>query len=145
MREHRRFMTSSGVGLVALLFVTTAAWSVQIRVATYNIQFFSTDVVNQGDRLSKLQEVMALLDAHVIGLQESADRAALALVFPPPEWHLVIDDDSPDVQDLAVAVRKPLRVVGLPADLDADDEHFLFAHETETLFPNRRDLLAVPV
>jgi hypothetical protein len=131
--------------LVAFLVFTTAAWSAQIRVATYNIQFLSTDVVNQGDRLSKLREVIALLGAHVIGLQEIADRAALERVFPPTEWHLVIDDDSTDVQDLAVAVRKPLRVVGLPPDLDADDEHFLFAHESETLFPNRRDLLAVTV
>jgi hypothetical protein len=30
-------------------------------------------VVNQGDRLSKLREVMPLLDTHVIGLQEIAD------------------------------------------------------------------------
>jgi len=44
-----------------------------------------------------------------------------------------------------VAVRKALRAVGLPPDLDADDEHFLFAHESETLFPNRRALLAVTV
>jgi hypothetical protein len=130
---------------MTLLWITTAAWSAQVRVATYNIQFLSADVVHQGDRLDQLREVIALLDADVIGLQEIADRAALALVFPPAEWHLVIDDDSPDLQDLAVAVRKPLRVVGLPADLGADDEHFLFAHETETLFPNRRDLLAVPV
>jgi Lamin Tail Domain/Endonuclease/Exonuclease/phosphatase family len=89
--------------------------------------------------------VIALLDAHVIGLQEIANRAALELVFPPTEWHLVIDDDSADMQDLAVAIRKPLRVVGLPLDLDADDAHFLFAREAELLFPNRRDLLAVEV
>jgi endonuclease/exonuclease/phosphatase family metal-dependent hydrolase len=114
-------------------------------VATYSTPFLSTDVVNQGDRLSKLREVMAILDVHVIGLQEIADRAALERVFPPTEWHLVIVDDSTDLQDLAVAVRKPLCVVGLPTDLDTDDEHFLFAHETETLFRNRRDLLAVTV
>ena len=145
MRGHRWFMTSYVLGLMALLCITTVAWSAQVRVATYNIQFLSTNVTNQGDRLSKLREVMVLLDAHVIGLQEIADRAALEFVFPPTEWHLVIDDDSTDVQDLAIAVRKPLRVIGLPSDLDADDEHFLFAHETETFFPNRRDLLAVTV
>jgi hypothetical protein len=138
-------MTPNVWALMALLCMTIAAWSAQVRVATYNIQFLSTEVVNQGDRLRKLQEVIAPLDAHVIGLQEIADRAALERVFPPTEWHLVIDDDSTDVQDLAVAVRKPLRVVGLPPDLDADDEHFLFAHESETFFPNRRDLLAVTV
>jgi endonuclease/exonuclease/phosphatase family metal-dependent hydrolase len=68
---------------MTLLCLTTAAWSAQVRVATYNIQFLSTDVVNQGDRLGKLREVIALLDAHVIRLQEIADRAALELVFPP--------------------------------------------------------------
>jgi hypothetical protein len=145
MRGHRRFMTSPVLGLMGLLFSTTVAWSAQVGVATYNIQFLSTEVTNQGDRLSKLREVIALLDAHVIGLQEIADRTALERVFPPTEWHLVIDDDSTDLQDLAVAVRKPLRVVGMPPDLDADDAHILFAHESETLFPNRRDLLAVEV
>jgi exonuclease III len=145
MRGHRWFMVSYVFGLTALLCFTTASWSAQVRVATYNIQFLSTEVVNQGDRLNKLREVMALLNAHVIGLQEIADRAALERVFPPTEWHLVIDDGSTDAQDLAVAVRKPLRIVGLPPDLDVDDEHFPFAHETETFFPNRRDLLAVEV
>jgi hypothetical protein len=145
MRGYRQVTTLHLFGLMVLLCSTTVAWSAQIRVATYNIQFLSTDVSTQGDRLSKLREVIGLLDAHVIGLQEIADRAALELLFPPVEWHVVIDDDSTDAQDLAVAVRKPLRVVGLPADLDADDAHFLFAHETETLFPNRRDLLAVTV
>jgi Endonuclease/Exonuclease/phosphatase family len=145
MRRHRWFTPAYVLGLVSLLVFTTAAWSAQVRVAIYNIQFLSTEVVNQGDRLNKLREVIALLDAHVIGLQEIADRAALELLFPPTEWHLVIDDDSTDTQDLAVAVRKPLRVVGLPPDLDADDEHFLFTHESETLLPNRRDLLAVTV
>ena len=56
----------------------------------------------------------------------SADRVAL-----------VTDDDSTNAQDLAVAVRKPLRIVELPADLDGDTAHFLVAHESETLFPNR--------
>jgi hypothetical protein len=145
MRRHGWFSTSSLLGLGSLLVFATVAWSAQVRVATYNIQFLSTEVINQGDRLSKLGEVIALLDADVIGLQEIADRAALELLFPPSEWHLVIDDDSTDLQDLAVVVRKPLQVTGLPLDLDADDEHFLFAHETETFFPNRRDLLAVTV
>jgi hypothetical protein len=74
---------------MTLLAITTAAWSAQVRVATYNIQFLSTDVVNQGDRLNKLRDVITVLDAHVIGLQEIADRAALERVFPPTEWHLV--------------------------------------------------------
>jgi hypothetical protein len=114
MSAHRWFMTSSMLGLVVFLFFPTRVWSAQIRMWTYNFQFLSTEVIKQGDRLSKLREVIALLDAHVIGLQEIADRATLEQLFSPTEWHLLIDDDSTDVQDLAVAIRKPLRVVRLP-------------------------------
>jgi hypothetical protein len=39
-----------------------------VRVATYNIKYLSTDVQSQGDRLNKLQQVIELLDADVIGL-----------------------------------------------------------------------------
>jgi endonuclease/exonuclease/phosphatase family metal-dependent hydrolase len=63
---------------MVLLCVTTASWSAQVRVATYNIKFLSTEVVNQGDHLSKLREVMDALDAHIIGIQEIAARAAEA-------------------------------------------------------------------
>jgi len=56
----------------------------------------------------------------------------------------VIGDDSADVQDLAMVVRKPLEVVR-PADLDADDADFLFADGDELFFPNRRDLLMAEI
>jgi endonuclease/exonuclease/phosphatase (EEP) superfamily protein YafD len=118
----------------------------RIRVASYNIKFLDTNVVTQGDRLEKLREVIRRLDAQVIGLQEIADRQAMELVFPPAEWSLVIDDDSRDKQDVALAVRKPLRVAGVGADLDADDANFLFpAPADHSAFPNRRDVLAVEV
>lgn len=55
MRWLRHFMASYALALMALLFMTTAAWSAQVRVATHNIKFLSTEVVNQGDRLSKLR------------------------------------------------------------------------------------------
>jgi hypothetical protein len=76
------------------------------------------------------------LDAHVIGLQVRADRSAMELLFPVTDWHLVIDDDCTDLQDLAVAVRKPLGVVGLRPDLDADDEHFLASGMKEDRIKN---------
>ena len=117
-----------------------------VRVATYNIRFLDADELPQeGDRKAKLERVIELLEADVIGLQEIKDRRALEAIFPPEAWHLVIDDDSADDQDLAVAVRRPLRVLS-PADLDADDDDFLFpGAANETFFPNRRDLLAVEV
>ena len=146
-RSRRPFLTGQRVlsTLIGLLLMGSVAWSAEVRVATYNIKFLSTNVQQEGDRLAKLREVIDLLDADVIGLQEIADRAALALVFPPQEWHLVIDDDSADAQDVALAVRKPFSVLGLPPDLDADDPHFLFSSASNDLFPNRRDVLAVEV
>lgn len=117
-----------------------------VRAASYNIQFLSTNVSSQGDRLDKLREVVSRLDADVIGLQEIDNRAALALVFPPAEWHIVIDDDSTNNQDVALVVRRPFRVLGLPNDLDADDQHFLFPNPADnSFFPNRRDALFVEV
>jgi len=117
-----------------------------VRVASYNIKFLSTAVQSEGNRLQNLRQVIELLDADVIGLQEIADRAALNLVFPPADWSVVIDDDSTDVQDVAIVVRKPLTVIGLSNGLDADDENFLFSGSAhESFFPNRRDLLFVEI
>ena len=132
--------------LLVLALTTVALSQEQVRVASYNIRFLSTNVVSQGDRLAKLQEVLRLLDARVIGLQEIDDRSALELIFPPQDWQLVIDDDSNDTQDVALAVKRPLRVIGVNADLDADDQNFLFpASADNSAFPNRRDVLAVEV
>lgn len=132
------------LSLVASVSLTHAATS--IRVASYNIMFLDTDFTGEGDRLTKLREVLTLLDADVIGLQEIKDRESLKQLFPPADWSIVIDEDSGDNQDVAAVVRKPLEVVNLPADLDADDEHFLFeGPSNNSNFPNRRDLLAVQV
>lgn len=105
-----------------------------IRIASYNIKFFSAGVVNQGDRLDKLKQVIAILDANVIGLQEIADRAGLELLFPPAQWEIVIDDASADDQDVALAVRKD--------KLKVKSHRFLFPNpQDDTFFPNHRDVL----
>ena len=91
-----------------------------------------------GDRLTKLRALVSLLDADVIGLQEIADRAALALLFPPADWDIFIDDESDDAQDLAIVVRHPFKIKA--ADLNAEDADFLFPDTVnEHLFPNRRE------
>ncbi len=132
--------------MLVLALTTVAVSQEQIRVASYNIRFLDTNVVSQGNRLGKLQEVIRLLDARVIGLQEIDDREALKLIFSPDDWQLVIDDDSNDAQDVALAVKKPLRVIGVNPDLDADDVNFIFpASSDNSAFPNRRDVLAVEV
>jgi endonuclease/exonuclease/phosphatase family metal-dependent hydrolase len=45
-------------------------------VASHNIKFLKTTVTEQGDRLQKLREVIELLDADIIELQEIDNRAA---------------------------------------------------------------------
>lgn len=115
-----------------------------VRIATYNIKYLDTDL--NDDRREKLETVLEQLDAQVIGLQEIDDRAALEVLFDPDDWYLIIDDDSGRRQDVAVAIRRPLRPVGVADDLDADDGDFLFpdsAHNDG--FPERRDALAVTV
>lgn len=118
----------------------------EIRVATYNIKFLDAGKLpDEGNRQDKLRQVLELLEADVIGMQEIDDRAALEAVFSPIDWHLIIDDDSGNTQDLALAVRRPLEVIGVSPDLDAGDDEFLFAHEANTWFPKNRDVLAVRV
>jgi endonuclease/exonuclease/phosphatase family metal-dependent hydrolase len=131
------------IAVLLLVGIPATSWGQQqVRVASYNIKFLSTNVQTQGDRLQKLRQVIDLLDADVIGLQEIDDRAALNLVFPPADWQVIIDDDSGVNQDVAIAVRRPFALSGFDATLDADDEHFLFPGSTENqFFPNRRDVL----
>ncbi len=117
-----------------------------VRVMTYNIQYLSTRAAGHGNRIEKLRKVVADINPHIVGVQEVEDRAAMELVFPPAEWQIVIDDDSPDKQDVALAVRKPWQLHGVNDDLDADDENFLAEEERyESLFPIRRDGLFVQV
>lgn len=142
-----RWSMRIGIIWAAISFCTSFANAeISVRFATYNIKFLSTNVQNQGDRLQKLRQVIELLEADVIGLQEINDRASLRLLFPESDWHIVIDDDSGENQDLALVVRKPLEVVGLDADMDADDRHFLFpTSANNNAFPDRRDVLRVAI
>jgi acid phosphatase len=140
-----------------------ATTDVRVTIATYNIRWLSsetttcggdiqvTDVRAQNDqygsRLARLKEIVEKLDADIIGLQEIRDRKALELIFGTDgEWTIVIDDESNDCQDLAVAVRKPFTVVGASnGKLNAGPEHFLFEDESRTFFPGSRDVLDVEV
>lgn len=111
------------VAVVSLLF-SVAAFGQQahLRIASYNIKFL--DANESASRVTAIKKVIDKLDAHVIALQEIDDRAALEKVFDKAKWQLVIDDESGDDQDVAVAVRAPLKVVD--GELNADDDDFLF-------------------
>lgn len=145
--------------VIAMLLLSSPGQAeTPVRIASYNIRFFSdrtfacgpiavTDVRDQGDRLEKLRQVIEELGADILALQEINDRSALRLLFDPDQWWIVIDDDSGDCQDVALVVRRSLDLQGFPAaDLDADDDDFLFAgSENNSFFPKRRDLLGVAV
>ncbi|MEX2218527.1 MAG: endonuclease/exonuclease/phosphatase family protein [Phycisphaerales bacterium] len=70
--------------LIALLVAASLAIAQQpVRVATYNIRFFNASVGDE--RLANLRQVVAALDADIIGLQEIDDRAALETLFDPAQ------------------------------------------------------------
>lgn len=119
----------------------------EVRVATYNIENLDAEWPGEEEeRRDTLRAVLSRLDADVMGLQEIKSREALEQVLPSEDWQVVLDDDSGRQRDLAVAVREPLGVTNLPADLDADDAHFLFPSPDMNMpFPERRDVLAVRV
>lgn len=118
----------------------------KVRVMTYNIQNLKPESVGHGDRIEKLKQVIQDIKPTVACLQEVADRATVNLVFPEDKWLVIIDDDSDDEQDVAVAIRRPWKALGVADDLDAEDENFLAGGgQYESFFPNRRDGLFVQV
>ena len=134
--------------LASLLLVAGVAGAeTDLRIATYNIKFLDADTLGgQGDRESKLEQVIADLGADVLALQEIDDRRALRRIFRHQDWFLIIDEDSGDTQDVALAVRRTLELPQFSGNEDADDEHFLFPDSSDnSAFPRRRDVLAVDV
>jgi endonuclease/exonuclease/phosphatase family metal-dependent hydrolase len=148
MQSRKGYFAGAALLAVTICGVTTVLASDQraVRVATYNIKWLNADtVVNQGNRLANLREVIRELGADVIGLQEIMDRRALELLFPPADWDIVIDDAVGEDQDVAAVVRHPFKVVS-PADLDADDDDFAYPDPNDRhCFPRRRDILKVQV
>lgn len=141
-------LCQSVVALIALFLLPIPTNGQEtIRIATYNIKFLdAAKLPSEGDRQEKLQEVIERLNANVIALEEIDDRAALEAIFDPHDWQLIIDDDSGNNQDVALAIRHPLRAKGIAADLDADDEQFLFPDSADnSAFPRRRDVLSIEV
>ncbi len=131
-----KLIRSFSITLALLLSAIPLAKADAIRIASYNIKFFATGVVNQGDRLDKLKQVIDVLDADIIGLQEIDDRAALMLLFPTNKWEIIIDDTSGDDQDVAlVALKSAVTVKG--------HEYLFPGSSNNTFFPNRRDVLSV--
>ncbi len=133
----------AAVAVVVVACASPARGETEVRVATYNIKFLKASV--DAVRRDRIKSVIEKLDADVIALQEIEDRTALEAVFDKTAWHLVVDDDSGDDQDVALAVRKPWKLPQFSGDLDADTEHFLFPDAPADFFPDKRYVLAVRV
>lgn len=105
-----------------------------LRIATYNVYWLAEEI--HDERKANLQSVIKNLDADVIGLQEVESRRALQSIFSD-EWELGIIDDEEELQEVAIAVKKPLRIKSI---------EMLFTHEKfDYAFPNKRDLLKAVV
>ncbi len=141
----RRFRWAAVVA-VSLALGACASRAETVRIATWNLKAFGREGPVEPERLRRARAVIEQLEADVVAVQEMESRAAMELLFPPPQWQNVIDDDDRDGLQLAVAVRRPLTVATRDGDLDADDEDYLFPGQAfDWVFPYRRDVLAVAV
>jgi endonuclease/exonuclease/phosphatase family metal-dependent hydrolase len=117
----------------ALLWIAGAA-AQEIKVATYNIYFLDEGITPS--RKERLQKVLAELDADVIGFQEINTAAGLRNILPA-EYDIAMADDPEEVQELALAVRPPLKIISF---------HSVFPDTIyDHAFPRKRDLLEVRV
>ena len=127
-------MWSTAMGCALLFLASSALADTELRVATYHIRFLDADdLPRQGDRKEKLKKVLEELAADVVALQGVKDRRALQALFRQDNWHLIIDDDSANNQNVALAVREPLEVPRFGTQIpSASDEDYLFERDDDT-------------
>ncbi|MDA0709283.1 MAG: endonuclease/exonuclease/phosphatase family protein [bacterium] len=105
-----------------------------IKIATYNIYWLDEGISDA--RRERLKQVIRELDADIIGFQEIQSRAALKNILPE-EYEIGIMDDQEELQELAVAVRRPFEIASYKT---------VFPEEVhERAFPHKRDLLEAQV
>lgn len=101
-----------------------------LRVATYNIQWFSEDA--NPERVTRLKNILRSVNPDVIGMQEIQSRKALGQLFDSNYTIAMMDEEDED-QEVALAVRKPYIVESFTT---------LFrAKELDFAFPGKRDVL----
>jgi len=119
---------------VLILLVGCGTPPSTIKVATYNIYWLDDEISDE--RRDRLQQVIRELDADIIGFQEIQSRAALANILPD-NYEIGILDDAEELQELAIAVKRPLTIASLK---------MVFPEEVhEKAFPRKRDLLEAQV
>ena len=102
----------------------------EIKLATYNIYWLDDGIGDE--REQRLQTVIKELDADIIGFQEIQSKSALENILPD-NYEIGMIDDPDELQELALAVRKPLEITGFK---------MVFPEEVDdNAFPRKRDLL----
>ena len=120
--------------LIADLLVSLKLDARELKIATYNIYFLDENISQ--NRKNALQTVIRSLNVDVIAFQEISNRAALENILPE-SYEIAILDDPSEVQEVALAVRHPLKLGGY---------HSVFPGEVlNDAFPRKRDLLQVEV
>lgn len=104
------------------------------RIATYNVAFLSAR--DSEERFANLRSVIRNLNPDVLAFQEIEGRAALAKLLGPG-WQIGIEDHPSESQELAIAVRSPLKLVSFETVFP--DKSLDYA------FPDRRDVLRAKV
>ncbi len=126
---HRRFYIP-----FLFAFFATLVCAHPIKIATYNIYFLDDGI--SPERKAHLQQVLADLDADVIGFEEIGSLSALTNILSP-DYRIAMIDNSLEVQETALAVRKPLKI---------RSAKYVFPGEAyDDAFPRGRDLLQVEV
>lgn len=100
------------------------------KVATYNIGWWPENA--NPERIKNVKSVIANLKAEVIGLEEIQSKASLTQIFGD-EWQIGIADEPGEYQEVAIAVKKPNKLVS--SELIFKSESLDFA------FPGKRDVL----
>jgi endonuclease/exonuclease/phosphatase family metal-dependent hydrolase len=121
--------------LSSFVFFTGCKSNTQtLKIATYNI-YFLDDGISQ-ERKYNLQAVIQDLDADVIGFQEINNQSALLNILPQ-NYALAMIDDPNEVQEVALAVQKPFKIVS---------SKYVFPDTAyDDAFPRSRNLLQVDV
>lgn len=120
--------------LWACTFAQRAKADGTVRVMSYNIQWFSEDA--DAERITNLKTLLSEIKPDVVALQEIQSKKALQQIFDS-SWQIEMNDDPKEYQELAVAVRSPLKVV--------KSEMLFKTPALEYGVPGDRDVLRVEV
>lgn len=120
--------------LYGILLLGTGGFAQSLKIATYNIFFLDEGI--SGERKAHLQNILQELDADVIGFQEISSIPALQNILSP-DYRIAMIDNSLEIQEVALAVRRPLTI---------RSAQYVFPGEAyDEQFPRGRDLLQVVV